>query len=113
MFNQFKGLKSSNYEAWQSFDETHEIKREQIIIETTLDNINYKNILCKFIERDYDDTPDLITSRIYFIHPEKHMYYLYFDSHVYVGSQDVTKLFQYYHKYYRYINRTKKTEFEQ
>ncbi len=113
MFNQFKRLNESNYKTWESFDETHEIKREQIIIETTLDNINYKNILNKFVERDYDDTPDLVTSRIYFIQPEKHMYFLYFDGEVCVGSKDVTKLIQYYHKYYRCINNTKKTEFEQ
>ncbi|WP_079716690.1 DUF3885 domain-containing protein [Parapedobacter luteus] len=113
MFNQFRGLNNGNYEAWESFDETHEVQRQQIIIETTLDNINYKNIISKFVERDYDDTPDLITSRIFFIHPDKHMYYLYFDSEVCVGSKDVTKLIQYYHKYYRYINNAKKTEFEQ
>lgn len=113
MFNQFRGLNDGNYEAWESFDETHEVQREQIIIQTTLGNINYKNIISKFVERDYDDAPDLITSRIFFIHPEKHMYYLYFDSQVYVGSQDVAKLFQYYHKYYRFINNAKKTEFEQ
>src|SRR5690606_37786775 len=76
MFNQFKGLNSGNYEVWESFDDTHEVRREQILIETTLDNISYQNIISKFAERDYDNTPDLITSRIFFIHPEKHMYFL-------------------------------------
>lgn len=113
MFNQFRGLNSGNYEAWQSFDETHEVQREQIIIQTTLDNIKYQNIIRKFVERDYNDTPDLITSRIFFIHPEKHMYFLYFDSCVWLGSQDATKLIRYYHKYYQHITDGKKAEFEQ
>lgn len=113
MFNQFKGLNKSNYEAWESFDETHQVQREQILIEATLDNISYQSILSKFVERDYDNTPDLITSRIFFIHPQKHMYYLYFDSQVYVGSQDITTLIRYFHRYYRHISSGNKTNFEQ
>jgi len=113
MFNQFKGLKGGDFEAWESFDETHEVQREQILLETTLDNINYRNIVSRFVHRDYDETPDLITSRIYFIHPKKHMYYLYFDNCVWLGSKDVDNLFRYYRKYYRHISSGNKAGFEQ
>lgn len=113
MFNQFRGLDDNNYEAWQSFDETHEVQREQVLIETALSNINYQDIISKFVDRNYDHTPGLITSRIFFIHPKTHMYYLYFDSCVCLGSKDVTNLIRYYHKYYQHISNQNKTEFEQ
>jgi len=112
MFNQFKRLNEGNYEVWESFDETHEVQREQILIKTTLDNIHYQNIMRKFVERDYDETPDLITSRIHFIHPKKHTCFLYFDSMVYVASHNPTSLISYYHKYFHLLGRRNRTEFE-
>ena len=112
-FNQFKGLNEANYEAWVFFDETHQEDREQIIIKTTLDNINYQNIIRKAIYRCQNWKDREISSRVYFIHPIRHMYYLHFDSEVILGSDDAIDLVGYYHKYYQYMEDVRRKAFQQ
>src|SRR5690606_2771116 len=79
MLNQFEAYKDENFYSRIFVDETQDIEKIQINIDTIINAINYKNILRKFLERDYDNLNE-VNSRIFFIHPEKMMYLLYFDS---------------------------------
>lgn len=111
-FNQFRGLNEANYEAWISFDETHEVDREQIIIQTTVENINYQNIIKAAIDREYDHDSSTCSSRVYFINPRTNVYYLHFDSEVILGSNEVLNLAGHFHRYYRYMEDGRRINFE-
>ncbi len=111
-FNQFRGLNEANYEAWVSFDETHELDREQILIYTTTDNINYQNVIKTAIEREYDHDSSTCASRVYFINTMTNVYYTLFDSEVILGSNEVSNLAEHFHRYYRYMEDRRRINFE-
>lgn len=84
-----------------------------MLIEAPLDSINYQNIIRKAIYRNENYTKEDMSSPMYFIHPRKHMYFLYFDSEVIIDNQDIPKLIGYHHKYYRYMEDVRKRDFKQ
>lgn len=113
MLNQFEAYKNGEYHSRVSIDETQEEAREQFFIETTIADIRYKNILRTFVERDYDQSGGAVTSRVFFIHPQKQMYLLYFDSEIIIGSNSFSDINPFYHKYYEHIGIGRRKRFNE
>lgn len=110
MLNQFEAYKNGSFECRIFVDETQEVEKTQISFNTIINAINYKNILRKFLERDYDDE-NQINSRIFFVHPKRKMYFLYFDSMIVVGSDHLTSIKPFFYKYGGYIHPNIKKQF--
>lgn len=110
MLNQFEAYKNGSFESRIFVDETQEVEKTQISFNTTINAINYKNILRKFLERDYDDE-NQINSRIFFVHPKRKMYFLYFDSMIMVGSDHLDPIATLFYKYKDYIHPNIKKQF--
>jgi len=110
ILNQFEAFKQGDFITKTFIDETQEEEKEQIYFETTINDIKHKNILTKFIHRDYD-RDNGINSRVFFIHPEKQMYLLYFDSEITIGSNSLDELKPLFNKYEQYIGIKRKQSF--
>lgn len=110
MLNQFEAFKHGDFITKTFIDETQEEEKEQIYFETNINDIKHKNILTKFIHRDYD-RDNGINSRIFFVHPEKQMYLLYFDSEIIIGSNSLDALKPLFIKYEQYIEPNSKQSF--
>lgn len=110
VIDQLNYLDSENCISWIFFDTTHEVDREQVFIIKQVDDINYKNILMAITNYEVDIFPS-IDSRIFFIDPVQHIYYLYWDSHITIGAADASKIESYYTKYYEFINEGNRERF--
>jgi len=110
MLNQFEAFKQGNFTSKVFIDETQEEEKEQIYIHTSFQDINYKNILAKFIHRDYDDK-NSINSRIFFVLPDRQMYLLYFDSEIIIGANNLNNLKLIFTKYQEHVDLARKERF--
>src|SRR5690606_38678395 len=97
MLNQFKAYELGDFTSETFVDETQEVEKVQIHLQTTAGDINYKNIFNRFVLRDYYLSNE-VNSRIFFVHPTKQVYLLYFDSEIIVGSNDLNQLIPYFDK---------------
>lgn len=110
MLNQFEAFKQGNFTSKIFIDETQEEEKEQIFIDTSIQDVNYKNIIAEFIHRDYDDK-NSINSRIFFILPDRQMYFLYFDSEIIVGANNLSDLKPLFIKYQEHVGFVRKERF--
>lgn len=110
MLNQFEAFKQGNFTSRVFIDETQEEEKEQIYIHTAIQDINYKNILTKFIHRDYDDKNSM-NNRIFFVLPDRQMYLLYFDSEIIIGANNLNDLKSLFIKYQEHVSLARKERF--
>lgn len=110
MLNQLEAYRVGDFKSETFVDETQEVEKVQIHFQSRVEDIDYKKIMSKFIERDYDSS-NKINSRIFFIHPTKQIYLLYFDSEIIVGSNDLNQLTPYFEKYQRHIETARRKRF--
>lgn len=110
MLNQFEAFKQGNFTSKIFIDETQEEEKEKIFIDTSIQDVNYKNIIAEFIHRDYDDK-NSINSRIFFILPDRQMYFLYFDSEIIVGANNLSDLKPLFTKYQEHVGLARKERF--
>lgn len=110
MLNQFEAFKQGNFASKVFIDETQEEEKEQIYIHTSIQDINYKNILAKFIHRDYDNKNSM-NSRIFFVLPDRQMYLLYFDSEIIIGANNLNNLKPIFTKYQEHMDLARKERF--
>lgn len=102
VLNQFQAYTEGNYAVRKFIDETQEVEKEQFLFETDLTSVKYKDILKTSLVRDYAEI-NIIDSRIFFTHPEKEMYFHYFDGGITIGSNHLERLKPLFHKYYDHI----------
>ena len=110
MLNQFEAFKQGNFTSKVFIDETQEEEKEQIYIHTSIQDINYKNILAKFIHRDYDNKNSM-NSRIFFVLPDRQMYLLYFDGEIIIGANNLNNLKPIFTKYQEHMDLARKERF--
>lgn len=110
MLNQFEAYRIGDFMSETFVDETQEVEKVQIHFQTTAGDINYKNIFNRFVLRDYHLSNE-VNSRIFFVHPTKQVYLLYFDSEIIVGSNDLNQLIPYFDKYQPHIETARRKQF--
>jgi len=110
MLNQFKAYESGDFTSETFVDDTQGVEKVQIHFQTEVGDVNYKNIFDEFVQRDYN-TSNEVNSRIFFIHPTKQIYLLYFDSEIIVGGDNLNQLMPYFEKYKPYIETARRKQF--
>lgn len=110
MLNQFEAFKQGNFTSKVFIDKTQEVEKEQIYIHTDIQDINYKNILAKFVHRDYDENNSM-NSRTFFVLPDRQMYLLYFDSEIIIGANNLNDLKPLFIKYQEHVGLARKERF--
>ena len=76
-------------ETWLSFD-AKDVRKQTLYVKKR-DEINYYKLFQAIINVDCQVEP-MLNSRIYFIEPKKHITFLFWDSCLYVGSNDANQI---------------------
>ena len=107
----FQAFNKGDFVSKVFIDENLNVEKEQIYIETPIGEINYMDILEAIVQRDYYQDYKLTTSRVFFIHPDKQMYFLYSDYEVMVGANDLDHLKPLFNKYKEYMELAEQEQF--